>query len=348
MTETTQELTVQSRAVKAFGLENLQEKLAELAELADKSKGFAEITNEDSYKQIHGARIVLKNERIDITKRGKAARDDANDFAKAVIAQEKRLIEIISPEEERLKALQDNHDDAIEVERQAKIDAELKRVEDIHERIAELRGAVAAVNSMGAPSSDKVKDFIGDVERIVVDESFDEFREQAEDAKTATLATLRELLAAATEREAEDARIKADREELEKLRESEEKRQAEERAKREAEETETRKKREAEDRKQREKLEAQRKKQAKEQARINADKKRLADEQKELERKKREEAERKAAKERAEQKRKAAAEAAAKKAKYPGDEAIINALSEHFGVPAEVATTWLTQIRRAA
>ncbi|KKK48711.1 hypothetical protein LCGC14_3142370, partial [marine sediment metagenome] len=67
-----------------------------------------------------------------------------------------------------------------------------------------------------------------------------------------------------------------------------------------------------------------------------------------LEREQREEADRKAAEEKAEQDRKDAAQAAAKKAKYPGERAIVDALTEHFGVPAEVVMAWLVEIRKAA
>lgn len=52
-------------------------------------------------------RIELKKARVQIEKTGKALREDANAFAKAVIAKEKELIAIIAPEEDRLEALED-------------------------------------------------------------------------------------------------------------------------------------------------------------------------------------------------------------------------------------------------
>lgn len=328
------ELTVQERAVVALGLTDLKEKLTELAE---SSKSLVEITNQDSYQQVHAARMVLKNQRVAIAKTGKAARDDANAFAKALIAEEHKLIGIISAEEDRLQALQTKHDERAERERQAKIQAELKRVEDIQDRVAELRGAVTAVNSMGPPSLEKIEDFITDLEKIIVDESFDEFEGQAHSAKASSLAFLRERLTAAKEQEAEEKRVKAERAELAKLRAAEEKRQAE-----------AEKKRQAEEKKQREELAVQKKNQDAAQKKIDDENARLAKERAVLEREQRQEADRKTAEEKAEQDRKAAAQAAAKKAKYPGERAIVDALTEHFGVPPEVVMAWLTELRKAA
>ena len=330
----TNELTVQERAVAALGLSDLHERLTKLAA---GSKQLVEITNEDSYKQIHAARMVLKNERVDIAKLGKAARDDANLFAKAVIAEEKRIIGIIEPEESRLYALQKEHDDRAERERQEKIQREIDRVEGIQGRITELAGMVAAVQSMGLPSSEKVKMFIDDIGKIAVDDSFSEFKGKAIEVKASTLTTLNELLTAAKAREEEEIRVAAERKELAELRAKQDKRDAEDQSKREAEE-----------KKQREELKAQQNEQAEAQQKIDAENKRLADERAKFEE------EQKAAKlkaereEEAERKQKEAAKAAAKRTKYPGDKAIIAALANHFSVPEETVTTWLTQIRKAA
>ncbi|KKL06568.1 hypothetical protein LCGC14_2594730 [marine sediment metagenome] len=338
------ELTVQSRAIAALGLENLKK---ELTELAGKSKSLTGITNEDGYKQVHAARMVLKNERIDISKKAKAARDDANEFSKEVIAEEKRLIGIISPEEDRLQALQTEHDERAERERQAKIETEAKRVEDIQERIAAIRGAVEAVIHLNYPSA-KITELIDDIETIDIDDSFAEFQDQAEDTKVATLAKLREAHSATVERDAETAKIAAERAELEELRAAAEKRAAQEQFDLAAAEAKAKKKREAEAKKQREELEEQHKKQAAAQKKIDDENARLAEERADLEREQRKEADRKAAEEKAEQDRKDAAQAAAKNAKYPGEQAIVDALTEHFGVPSEVVMAWLTELRKVA
>ena len=97
--ENKKELTVQERAIAALGLAKTKEQLTELAK---STADLVRITNDDSYKQIHAARMVLKNQRLEITQMGRDAREDAKSFSKAVIAEESLLIELIQPEEDRL------------------------------------------------------------------------------------------------------------------------------------------------------------------------------------------------------------------------------------------------------
>lgn len=244
-------LTVTQRATLALGLSDIEKTLQELA---GKSTSITAITNADGYEQCRSSRIALKNQRIEIEKRGKEARDDAQKFSKAVIAEQNRLIAIIEPEEARLQKLESAHDDAIEAAKQARIDAELKRVTYLQERVTYLRGN-QSLTSM--TDSALLAEHISDLEGEPVDDSFQEFRQQAEDAKAAGLARLRQLHAASIERETEQARIEAEREELAELRAIQAKRDAEERA-RIAEE----------ERKQREKLAAE----------VAAERKRIAEE----------------------------------------------------------------------
>jgi hypothetical protein len=105
------ELTLQDRAKLA-----LKGNDANLIELAKESKELSTIKTEDNYKEIKTAENKLVKMRLLITDMGKTARDDANKFAKAVIAEEKRLIGLIEPEEERLKALRFDWDEAIRIE----------------------------------------------------------------------------------------------------------------------------------------------------------------------------------------------------------------------------------------
>jgi hypothetical protein len=105
------ELTLQDRAKLA-----LKGNDANLIELAKESQELSTIKTEDNYKEIKTAENKLVKMRLLITDMGKTARDDANKFAKAVIAEEKRLIGLIEPEEERLKALRFDWDEAIRIE----------------------------------------------------------------------------------------------------------------------------------------------------------------------------------------------------------------------------------------
>jgi hypothetical protein len=106
------ELTVQDRAKLA-----LKGNVAQLAALALESAELTKIDTDENYKEIQVAKTKLVKMRLHITEVGKLARDDANAFAKAVIAEEKSLIEIIKPEELRLAALQFDWDEAIRIEK---------------------------------------------------------------------------------------------------------------------------------------------------------------------------------------------------------------------------------------
>lgn len=77
-------------------------------------------------------RIALKKARVQIEKTGKALREDANAFAKAVIAKEKELIAIIEPEEDRLAAIEEEAKQlAVRKDRLEKLPARKERLEAI-------------------------------------------------------------------------------------------------------------------------------------------------------------------------------------------------------------------------
>lgn len=235
------ELTLPQRAAVALGSAEHETKLKELA---IKHADITVIKNPAGREQAHAAMMTLANARVSITKAGKAARDDATKFSAAVIAEEKRLIAIIEPEESRLRTMRDDWDAEREREKQAKAEAEKNRIAALQERIAEIRGAVGAA-SMCSP--DLVLEHIGDVERMAIDASFEEFQGQAQLAKDETLDKLREIHAAAVAREEEAARLKAEREELERLRKEAAEREAVAAAARADEERQARAAREAEE-----------------------------------------------------------------------------------------------------
>lgn len=203
---------VSIRAVTALGM---QERDTELTTLAHSTANITAITNADGYNQVRSARLVLKNLRVEIQNAGKGAREDATAFSKAVIAEEKRLVGLIHPEEVRLEAMETAEDARVEAERQAEIDREIARQAALQERIAELNG-----NRMLTPTSGAslLADHISDLESIAVDESFEELKQEAETVKAAGLAWLREIHAAAVAHEAEQKRLADERVELQRLR----------------------------------------------------------------------------------------------------------------------------------
>lgn len=369
------ELTIAQRAMIAIGYDE-EKAQQELTDLAEQSKGLTAVTNGDSYKQIHAARMALKNRRIEIEKKAKAARDEAVKFSKSVIEIEKRLIGFIQPEEQRLEKIQNDHDEAEERNKREKIEAEMRRVQALQDRIADIRSPLD-VGTRFNTSSATISVYVKDVEAISVDETFQEFRESAEAEKATTLAKLREAHAAAVAREEEQCKAAEAQAELAKLRAEQQERERQEREKREAEEKAMREKLAAEQaeiaRQQKienDRLAAERERIAEEERvareareaeeriareKIAAENKRLADEraafeaeQAEVKRKADEAEQARLAAKAAERKREEEARLFAKKSKFPGEKAIVDALMTHFGVSEQVITGWLAQLRKAA
>lgn len=213
-------LTVIERAMSVFIGVPSEERLRELAK---ESATITTITNQAGWEQCHAARMVLKNTRLAIASTGEAGREDAVQTSRSIIAIQKSRIAITQAEEDRLAAIEKAWDDRIKAEKEARIQAEIKRVADLQERVNELRGCQTLSPSSG---STLILERIADIERIAVDESFAEFQQQASDAKIAALVRLNGILGAAVEHEAAQAKLKRDLEDLAKLRAAEEARQA--------------------------------------------------------------------------------------------------------------------------
>jgi hypothetical protein len=171
-------LTLPQRAALALESSKTEVRLRELvASTAD----MTEVLNKAARDQIHSAAMTYRDHRVTIEKTGKASRDDATKFSKAVIAEESRLIEIISPEEKRLLALRDAYDAKIEAEKQAKIAIERARVEAIQERIGKFAKLVLQAAGKGSEAIAGLQEQVEEIEITEVD--FEEFQPQATTAK---------------------------------------------------------------------------------------------------------------------------------------------------------------------
>jgi hypothetical protein len=205
-------LPVEQRAVLALNSTKTEE---HLLELAAKHKDITVIKNKAGRDQAHGAAMELKNARTTIEKVAKEARDDATKFSKAVIAEEKRLIGIIEAEEDRLFAVRDAWDAEQERIRKEKAEAEERRVAAIRARIEAIASTPVQCASMTAKD---IESEILVLELTPVDESFEEFQPHAQAAIAAAVSKLRELHEGARNREAEAAKLAAERAELERIR----------------------------------------------------------------------------------------------------------------------------------
>ncbi len=119
-------------------LEKFDPTTAQLQELVAETAGLTAVDLKDKtqLEKVRASRIVLKKTRVQIEKHGKALRDDANKFSAAVIKKEKELIGIISPEEDRLQAIED------EAEQQAIIDERREKLPARKDRLVALEDGI--------------------------------------------------------------------------------------------------------------------------------------------------------------------------------------------------------------
>lgn len=225
-------LTVQQRAAVALGASEHEKRLIDLAK---QSTEITAIRNAGAYQECHSARMVLKRERVALEKLGAAAREDAVKFSRAVGQEEKRLIGLIAPEEDRLAEIEDAHDRKVEAERQAKVQAEAERVARIRSEIDEIRDAGAPPAGL---SSERLQARIDHLTAREIGENYAELKDEALAVLESALAKLRQLHAAAVAHEAEQARIAEERTELGRRRAEQEAREVAEADRRKAEDEE--------------------------------------------------------------------------------------------------------------
>lgn len=201
---------------------------AGIAALREKYTGVIyDVKTTGGMKDAKDARLAIREPRYEVERIRKAAKAPILALGKKLDSEAAR----INGELEKLEAPIDQQikteEARKEAEREAKIAAEQKRVARLQERVAELRGNQNLTASSG---SKLIAEHLADLEAISVDESFEEMQQQAADAKGAGLKRLADLHIAALAHEAEQDRIRAEREELARLRAEEQKRQAAERA----------------------------------------------------------------------------------------------------------------------
>lgn len=161
------------------------------------------------------ARAAWRDPRIAVEKARKEAKAP-------VLALGKQIDAFAAGLETQLRLGEDHYDAQIkaeearkEAERQERARKEMARIAGHQERIGQIKGTL--LKAAGAPSYVIAAD-IDDLAAMDDGPSFEEFADQARLAKAETLARLSEMHAAAVAREAAEAKAKADREELERLR----------------------------------------------------------------------------------------------------------------------------------
>lgn len=191
-------LTVQDRAKLALGSSKTE---ADLKALATKNVSIVAVIDKAGREQAHGAAMELVRARTAITKVGKTARDDANKFRDAIIAEEKRLVEIIQPEEVRLIGLRDEWDEEqARIKREAE-EKERARILAITDRIREMSGLV--VLAAGCRTSDRASAFLERLNTSHTSFDYAEFGSEADATYAACYKRIQDLVDAKLAEEAE-------------------------------------------------------------------------------------------------------------------------------------------------
>ena len=201
--EQTTALTAPQRA--ALALSSAQTR-TDLAELVAKSANILEVKNTAGRDDCHGAAMALVKARTTIEKTGKAAREDATAFSKAVIAEEKSLVAITAAEEARLLALRNTWDEARAAERAEAERIERERITKIHLRLADIRAVVGLANMAKLP---ECADLLSQLAAYVV-AGFEEFEDEAATVLAETIATVTGIHDTKAAEEAERARVAAE------------------------------------------------------------------------------------------------------------------------------------------
>lgn len=229
-------------------------------------------------KEATAARLAIREPRFEVERIRKAAKAPILALGKRLDTEAARITTELLRLEEPIDQIIKAEEDRKERERLAKIAAEKKRVADIQERIGDIKGAlVSAVNRASAD----IQEFITETEAFVIDDSFAEFRDDAQQAKDDCIRKLREMHEHAVAMEVERERLRKERAELAQQRAEEEKHRAAERARLAEEERVARIAREAEQAKQAELLRQQR---AEQEKTARVERERLAAERAELNR----------------------------------------------------------------
>ena len=143
-------------------------------------------------EQAHKLGMKLKNARVTIEKTGKAAREDAQAFSKAVIDEEKRLKGIIAAEETRIFALRDGYDAEVEAKKAAEAAAEAARIAAIKEKIDGVRNLPLA---LAGESSEVIEaEMVALAAFTPSEEAFQEFTDECKTALSECILALDDLL----------------------------------------------------------------------------------------------------------------------------------------------------------
>ena len=231
---------------------------AGIAELEAKHRGLVVAHGDKKgYLALTQAIAEVRTARTDVEKRRKELKQDALDYGRLVDSTAKSITERLEAIEGPLKANKEQIDAENERIKREKEEAERLRIAGIQSLIAAIANAPGALASA---NTERLRQAIAKAEAMEISiADYEEFTQQATDAKTATIAAMNDLLTAriaADEAEAarlaEQARIDAERKAESERLAAEQARLAAERAEFQRQQAEARHQQEAADRARRE------------------------------------------------------------------------------------------------
>ena len=184
-----------------------------LQSLVTEATAITDVVDADGREQAHRMGMKLRSARTTIEKTGKAARDDANAFSKAVIDEQKRLVSIIEGDEKRVIGLRDGYDAKLEAEKEAKAAAERARVADIKRKIDGIRALPLA---LAGASADEISAELAAIDQFEPQaDVFAEFLAECVNAIDECVGALQGLHARVLAQEAASALVETERKALE-------------------------------------------------------------------------------------------------------------------------------------
>lgn len=151
------------------------------------------VKNKEDRKEVHDAYMSVRSLESEVKGKGKAAREDANAFAKAVIQVEKEILEPITSLKEALKQKRDEFDEAEKAAQEAKNN----RVSNIERSISSISDLV---KSMALKPSLEIESAIASLEaKELTDAEFQEFLPKATEEKASVLFILKGMAVQAKE-----------------------------------------------------------------------------------------------------------------------------------------------------
>lgn len=227
---------------------------AGIAELEAKHRGLVVAHGDkNGYLALTQAIAEVRTARTDVEKRRKELKQGSLDYGRLVDSTAKQITERLEAIEGPLKANKEQYDAEVERIKREKEEAERLRIAGIQSLIAAIVNAPA---SLASASTERLRQAIEKAEAMEISiAEYEEFTQQATDAKATAIAALNELLVArvsADEAEAarlaEQARIDAERKEAAERLAAEQARLAAERADFQRQQAEVRRQQEAADR----------------------------------------------------------------------------------------------------